>query len=68
MEAGISWMPFLMMRLDKEFSEGRRVVPFLKRRPSEYLRDVRVGTQPIEEPVAGTCRRSWSCSTERTSS
>ena len=51
MEAGISWMPFLMMRLDKEFSERRRDLPALKKRPSEYLREVWVGTQPIEEPA-----------------
>ena len=51
MEAGMSWMPFLMMRLDKEFSEKRRDLSILKKRPSEYLRDVWVGTQPIEEPV-----------------
>lgn len=51
MEAGMSWMPFLLMRLDKEFSEKRRDLSILKKRPSEYLRDVWVGTQPIEEPV-----------------
>jgi uncharacterized protein len=51
MEAGMSWMPFLMMRLDKEFSERRRELPALKKRPSEYLRDVWIGTQPIEEPA-----------------
>jgi predicted TIM-barrel fold metal-dependent hydrolase len=51
MEAGLSWMPFLMMRLDKEFSEQRRSLPFLKQRPSEYLSRVYVGTQPIEEPA-----------------
>lgn len=50
MEAGMSWMPFLMMRLDKEFSEHRRAMPALKKRPSEYLAGVYVGTQPIEEP------------------
>jgi predicted TIM-barrel fold metal-dependent hydrolase len=50
MEAGISWMPFLMQRLDKEFSEQRRAIPFLKERPSHYLREVYVGSQPIEEP------------------
>jgi predicted TIM-barrel fold metal-dependent hydrolase len=50
MEAGITWMPFLMARLDKEFSEQRRATPFLEKRPSHYLREVYVGTQPIEEP------------------
>lgn len=49
-EAGISWMPFLMMRLDKEYLERRREVPYLKERPSHYLGGVYVATQPIEEP------------------
>jgi predicted TIM-barrel fold metal-dependent hydrolase len=49
-EAGISWMPFLMNRLDKEYLERRREVPYLTERPSHYLREVFVATQPIEEP------------------
>jgi uncharacterized protein len=50
-EAGISWMPFLMNRLDKEYLERRREVPYLTERPSHYLNQVYVATQPIEEPV-----------------
>lgn len=49
-EAGVAWMPFLMARLDKEYLERRREVPYLTERPSHYLRDVYVATQPIEEP------------------
>lgn len=49
-EAGISWMPFLMNRLDKEYLERRREVPYLTERPSHYLERVYVATQPIEEP------------------
>jgi uncharacterized protein len=49
-EAGVSWMPFLMNRLDKEYLERRREVPFLKERPSHYLKKVYLATQPIEEP------------------
>jgi uncharacterized protein len=49
-EAGISWMPFVCNRLDKEYLERRREVPFLKERPSHYLKRVYVATQPIEEP------------------
>jgi predicted TIM-barrel fold metal-dependent hydrolase len=49
-EAGISWMPFLCNRLDKEYLERRREVPFLKERPSTYVKRVYVATQPIEEP------------------
>jgi predicted TIM-barrel fold metal-dependent hydrolase len=44
-------MPFLMNRLDKEYLERRREVPYLTERPSHYLSDVYVATQPIEEPV-----------------
>jgi predicted TIM-barrel fold metal-dependent hydrolase len=49
-EAGISWMPWLMMRMDKEYLERRREVPFLREKPSHYLKQVYVCTQPIEEP------------------
>jgi uncharacterized protein len=49
-EAGISFMPFLMYRLDKEYMGRRKDVPFLKERPSHYLKQVNVCTQPIEEP------------------
>lgn len=49
-EAGISWMPWLMMRMDKEYLERRRDVPFLREKPSHYLKQVYVCTQPIEEP------------------
>jgi predicted TIM-barrel fold metal-dependent hydrolase len=49
-EAGISWVPFLMYRLDKEYLERRREVPFLTEQPSHYLKKVYVATQPIEEP------------------
>ena len=43
-------MPFLCNRLDKEYLERRRDVPFLEQRPSLYLKRFYVATQPIEEP------------------
>ena len=49
-EAGISWMPFVCNRLDKEYLERRREVPFLTERPSHYVKRIFVATQPIEEP------------------
>jgi predicted TIM-barrel fold metal-dependent hydrolase len=49
-EAGISWMPFVCNRLDKEYLERRREVPFLTERPSHYVKRMYVATQPIEEP------------------
>ncbi|MDA4113110.1 MAG: amidohydrolase [Thaumarchaeota archaeon] len=50
MEAAISWVPWVMMRMDKEYQEYRYQVPFLTERPSHYVRNFYYGTQPIEEP------------------
>jgi hypothetical protein len=49
-EAGVSWVPFVMYRLDKEYTERRREVPFLEDRPSTYFKRFYFATQPIEEP------------------
>lgn len=49
-EAGVSWVPFVMWRLDKEYMEQRRQVPILKDKPSTYIRKFYFCTQPIEEP------------------
>jgi predicted TIM-barrel fold metal-dependent hydrolase len=49
-EAGISWVPFVMMRLDKEYTEQRRQIPYLEDKPSVYIRRFFFCTQPIEEP------------------
>jgi predicted TIM-barrel fold metal-dependent hydrolase len=49
-EGGIGWVPWIMLRLDKEYSEQRRQLPFLKDRPSTYIKQMYFATQPIEEP------------------
>ena len=49
-EAGLAWVPWIMLRLDKEYLERRREVPFLKERPSHYVKKFFFATQPIEEP------------------
>lgn len=50
-EGGIGWVPWIMLRLDKEYSERRRDVPFLRDRPSTYIsRMMYFASQPVEEP------------------
>lgn len=49
-EAGLTWVPFLRMRLDKEYSENRRQWPFYDDRPSSYIKKMWFATQPVEEP------------------
>lgn len=49
-EAGLTWVPFLRMRLDKEYNENRRQWPHLTELPSEAIGKLYFATQPVEEP------------------
>jgi uncharacterized protein len=50
-EGGIAWLVHTLWRLDKNFKALRSTTPWLKKRPSEYVLDqVRLTTQPLEEP------------------
>ncbi len=49
-EYGVGWLPYGMMRLDDGYSLLKAESPWVKRLPSEYVRDhIRLSTQPLEE-------------------
>ncbi len=47
-ESGIAWVPFLMQRLDHEYMMRPSECPLLKKKPSEYMRDMYYSSQPME--------------------
>lgn len=51
LESGISWIPMMMFRLNKEYSMRRSEAPLLEKSPEEYIRDsCYFSTQPLGEP------------------
>jgi predicted TIM-barrel fold metal-dependent hydrolase len=51
LEAGLSWVPYMMFRLNKEYSMRRSEAPLLTRSPEEYIRDsFYFASQPLGEP------------------
>jgi predicted TIM-barrel fold metal-dependent hydrolase len=51
-EAGWTWLPTHMWRFDKEWKNLRRLIPWVKRPPSEYIREhVRLTIQPLDAPA-----------------
>jgi len=47
-ESGLAWVPFMMQRFDNEYMMRSSEAPALKRRPSEYMRDMYFSSQPME--------------------
>jgi predicted TIM-barrel fold metal-dependent hydrolase len=47
-EAGLAWIPFLMQRLDHEYMLRPSECPVLKKKPSEYMREMYYTSQPME--------------------
>lgn len=48
MESGLSWIPFLMQRLDNEYLMRSSEAPLLKKLPSDYMREFYYTAQPLE--------------------
>ena len=52
LESGFTWLPAHMWRFDKEWRNLRRLVPWVRRAPSEYIREhVRISIQPLDAPL-----------------
>ena len=56
-EGGLAWIPFIMQRLDHEFMLRTSEYPLLRKRPSDYMRDMYYASQPMErdDPAALEC-------------
>src|SRR5262249_53924677 len=59
-ESGLAWVPFLMQKLDHEDMLRPAEAPLLKKKPSEYMREMYYSTHPMEiedmEALECTCR------------
>jgi predicted TIM-barrel fold metal-dependent hydrolase len=50
-EGGFTWLPPFLWRIDKEWKGIRREIPWVKRAPSEYIRQhMRFSLQPLDAP------------------
>jgi uncharacterized protein len=52
-EGGLAWVPFLMQRLDHEYMLRSSEYPLLKKKPSDYMRDMYYASQPLERVDQG---------------
>ena len=51
LECGFAWLPFLLWRFDKDWKGVWREVPWVKERPSAYIRrHMRFTTEPAQLP------------------
>jgi len=47
-ESGLAWVPFLMQRLDHEYMMRSSECPLLRKKPSDYMRDMYYSSEPME--------------------
>ena len=48
-ESGLAWVPFMMQRFDNEYMMRSSEAPSLRKKPSEYMRDMYFSSQPMEK-------------------
>ncbi len=50
LETGVTWLPWFIGRLDATYLTAKHEVPWVKRLPSQHMRDnVRVAAQPLDD-------------------
>ena len=57
-ESGVAWIPFMMQRLDNEYMMRTSEAPALKKKPSDYMRDMFFSSQPMETTDLGMLEQS----------
>jgi predicted TIM-barrel fold metal-dependent hydrolase len=58
-ESGLAWVPFLMQRLDHEYMLRTSECPLLKKKPSDYMRDMYYSSQPMEVQDMGALETTF---------
>jgi uncharacterized protein len=58
-EGGLAWVPFLMQRLDHEYMLRSSECPLLKKKPSDYMRDMYYSSQPMEVQDMGALETTF---------
>jgi hypothetical protein len=58
-ESGLAWIPFLMQRLDHEYMLRSSECPLLKKKPSDYMRDMFYSSQPMEVQDMGALETTF---------
>ncbi|QSO54126.1 amidohydrolase [Alicyclobacillus curvatus] len=47
-EAGVTWIPFVMARLDSDYLQRSSEAPLLRKKPSAYIKNFYFTSQPLE--------------------